>query len=72
MIAENPVQSLLPVEGKLNAVFLGAAIIVLTTTVPYLTLVNVFLFVGIFLAGVIALHHTIMRLINYEEASYIK
>jgi hypothetical protein len=61
MLAEKPVKSLLPVEGKLYAVLLGAALILLTTTVPYLTLLNVFLFAGVFLAGVVALHQTIMR-----------
>ncbi|MFZ4802471.1 MAG: hypothetical protein ACOYLR_10990 [Chlorobium sp.] len=61
MTAEKPVQPLLPVEGILYAVLLGTAIILLTTTVPYLTLLNVFLFAGIFLAGVVALHQTIMR-----------
>ncbi len=71
MAAEKSVQSLLPVEGKLYAVLLGAVIIILTTTVPYLTMVNVFLFVGIFLAGVISLHHTIMRFqvtLTFREA----
>ncbi|MFZ4525490.1 MAG: DUF4199 domain-containing protein [Chlorobium sp.] len=71
MAAEKPVQSLLPVEGKLYAVLLGAIIIILTTTVPYLTLVNVFLFVGIFIAGVISLHQTIMRFqvkLTFREA----
>ena len=71
MAAENPVQSLLPIEGKLYAVLLGAVIVILTTTVPYLTLVNVFLFVGIFLAGVISLHQTIMRFqvtLTFREA----
>ena len=51
----------LPLKGKLYSVVLGAAIIVLTTTIPYLTLLNVFLFAGIFLAGTVALHQTIMR-----------
>jgi hypothetical protein len=71
MPAEKPVQSLLPVEGKLYAVLLGTAMILLTTTVPYLTLLNVFLFAGIFLAGVVALHQTIMRFqvtLTFREA----
>jgi hypothetical protein len=71
MAAEKPVESLLPVEGKLYAVMLGAALILLTTTVPYLTLLNVFLFAGIFLAGVVALHQTIMRFqvkLTFREA----
>ncbi|MEI6640337.1 MAG: DUF4199 domain-containing protein [Chlorobium sp.] len=71
MAAEKPVQSLLPVEGKLYAVLLGTAMILFTTTVPYLTLLNVFLFAGIFLAGVVALHQTIMRFqvtLTFREA----
>jgi hypothetical protein len=71
MTAEKSVQSLLPVEGKLYAVLLGALLVILTTTVPYLTLVNVFLFVGIFLAGVISLHNTILRFqvtLTFREA----
>ena len=71
MAAEKPVKSLLPVEGKFYAVLLGAALILLTTTVPYLTLLNVFLFAGIFLAGVVALHQTIMRFqvtLTFREA----
>ena len=71
MTAEKSVQSLLPVEGKLYAVLLGALIVILTTTVPYLTLVNVFLFVGIFLAGLISLHNTLLRFqvtLTFREA----
>ena len=71
MAAEKPVESLLPVEGKLYAVLLGAALILLTTTVPYLTLLNVFLFAGVFLAGVVALHQTIIRFqvkLTFREA----
>jgi hypothetical protein len=71
MAAENVNQSLLPFKGKLFAVLLGVAIILLTTVVPYLTLVNVFLFAGIFLAGVISLHQTILRFqvrLTYRDA----
>ncbi len=71
MAAENVNQSLLPFKGKLLRVLLGAAIILLTTIVPYLTLVNVFLFAGIFLAGVISLHQTILRFqvrLTYRDA----
>ncbi|TCD47900.1 hypothetical protein [Chlorobium sp. N1] len=56
---------------KLFAVMLTAAIVVLTTTVPYLTLLNVFLFLGIFLAGSIALNRSILRFqvrLAYNEA----
>jgi hypothetical protein len=61
----------LPVAGKLYAVLLGAVIIILTTTVPYLTMVNVFLFAGIFLAGAVSLHQTILRFqvrLSYRDA----
>ncbi|MEI7787051.1 MAG: hypothetical protein WCI23_00295 [Chlorobiaceae bacterium] len=71
MATENVTQSALPLKGKLYSVLLGAAIIILTTTIPYLTLLNVFLFAGIFLAGTIALHQTIMRFqvrLTYNQA----
>jgi hypothetical protein len=74
MAAENVNQPLLPTSGKLYTVLLGAAIIILTTTVPYLTLVNVFLFAGIFFAGTIALHQTILRFqvrLSYREAFFL-
>ena len=61
MAAENVHPSRLPFEGKRFAVLLGAAIILVTTTAPYLTLLNILLPVGIFVAGAVALHHTIMR-----------
>ncbi|KZK73493.1 MAG: hypothetical protein A3K90_01825 [Pelodictyon luteolum] len=56
---------------KLFAVMLTASIVVLTTTVPYLTLVNVFLFAGIFIAGSVALNRSILRFqvrLPYNEA----
>ena len=58
-----PQQSLttMPVEGRLFALALCSLLIVLTTTVPYLTLINVLFFSGIFWAGFIALHQTILR-----------
>jgi hypothetical protein len=74
MAAENVNQSLLPFKGKLYTVLLGAAIILLTTTVPYLTLVNIFLFAGIFLAGVVSLHQTILRYqvrLSYRDAFFL-
>ncbi len=74
MAAEKPVQSLMPVAGQRYAVLLGAAIVILTTTVPYLTMVNVFLFAGIFLAGTIALHQTILRFqvpMSYRDAFFL-
>ena len=71
MANERVNQSTLPFKGKLFSVLLGAAIIILTSTIPYLTLLNVFLFAGIFLAGTVALHQTIMRFqvrLTYNQA----
>ncbi len=71
MAAENVKSSPLPFAGKRHAVLLGAAIILITTTVPYLTLLNILLPVGIFVAGAVALHQTIMRFqvrLPYSEA----
>ena len=61
MAAENVNQAQLPFKGKVYAVVLGALIILLTTTVPYLTLLNILLFAGIFLSGEIALKRTILQ-----------
>ncbi len=74
MAAENVNQPLLPLSGKLYTVLVGAAVIILTTTVPYLTMVNVFLFAGIFLAGTVALNQTILRFqvrLSYREAFFL-
>jgi len=71
MATEQVNQTNLPSTGKLYTVALGSSIIILTTTVPYLTLLNVFLFAGIFLAGTIALHQSIMRFqvrLSYNQA----
>ena len=71
MTAENVNSSRLPFEGKRFAVLLGATIILVTTTLPYLTLINILLPVGIFVAGAVALHQTIMRFqvrLPYSEA----
>ena len=71
MAAENVNSSSLPFAGKRFAVLMGAAIILVTTTVPYLTLLNILLPVGIFVAGAVALHQTIMRFqvrLPYSEA----
>ncbi|NTU97434.1 MAG: DUF4199 domain-containing protein [Chlorobiaceae bacterium] len=71
MAVNKPVQSVLPAEGKLHAVLIGAAIILLTTTVPYLTILNIFLFSGIFIAGAVSLYYTILRFqvrLPYSEA----
>ena len=71
MTAENVNSSPLPFAGKRFSVLLGAAIILVTTTMPYLTLLNILLPVGIFVAGAVALHQTIMRFqvrLPYSEA----
>lgn len=71
MAEKKPVQSVLPPKGRVHAVLVGAAIILLTTTVPYLTILNIFLFSGIFIAGAVALHYTILRFqvrLPYSEA----
>ncbi|TLU86064.1 MAG: hypothetical protein FDX30_03430 [Chlorobium sp.] len=74
MAVDKPEQSVLPSEGRLNAVLTGAFIILLTTTVPYLTILNIFLFSGIFLAGAFALNRTILRFqvrLSYSEAYFV-
>jgi len=74
MATENVNQTVLPFTGKRYAVLLGAAIILLTTTVPYLTMLNIILPVGIFLAGTVALHQTILRFqarLTYKEAFFL-
>ncbi|HCD36715.1 MAG TPA: hypothetical protein DEQ23_06800 [Chlorobium sp.] len=56
---------------KSSTVLIGAAIVLVTTTVPYLTMLNVFLFSGIFLAGLVSLTFSIMRYqvrLPYNEA----
>jgi len=56
---------------KSSTVLIGVAIVLVTTTVPYLTMLNVFLFSGIFLAGLFALTVSIMRYqvrLSYNEA----
>lgn len=57
--------------SKAPALLLGAAVLVLTTTLPYLTLINAFLFAGIIASGVVAAWYYIMRnqiRIEYGEA----
>jgi hypothetical protein len=73
MASDNGNRSLLPREGKIYTVLLGAFIILLTTTVPYLTLLNVFLFAGIFLAGAVSLNRSILHFhvrLPYSEAFF--
>ena len=74
MAADNVNKSLLPVAGQRYAVLLGSAIVILTTTVPYLTMVNIFLFAGIFFSGTIALYRTILRFqvrLSYRDAFFV-
>ncbi|MBF0585706.1 hypothetical protein INT08_00280 [Prosthecochloris sp. N3] len=66
-----------PVPGqeteRLRALGLGALLIVLTTTVPYLTLINALFFAGIFLGGAVAAHHYIISCqvrLSYSEAFF--
>ncbi|UWX57267.1 hypothetical protein NY406_08610 [Chlorobaculum sp. MV4-Y] len=47
--------------SKAPALLLGTAVLVLTTTLPYLTLINAFLFAGIIIAGAVAAWYYIMR-----------
>ncbi len=57
--------------SKAPALLLGVALLVLTTTLPYLTLINAFLFAGIIASGVVAAWYYIMRnqiRIEYGEA----
>jgi len=74
MADDSSTQPALSYSGKLHTVLLGALIILVTTTVPYLTLINVFLFAGIFFAGTIALNHSILRFqvrLEYSEAFFL-
>jgi len=57
--------------SKVPALMAGAILLVLTTTIPYLTLINAFLFAGIIIAGSAAAWYYIMRhqiRIEYGEA----
>jgi hypothetical protein len=57
--------------GKAPELITGAALLVLTTTVPYLTLVNAFLFSGIVFSGAVASYIYIIRhqiRLSYSEA----
>lgn len=47
--------------SKATAIALGAALLLLTITVPYLALINAFLFAGIILSGSAAAWYYIMR-----------
>ncbi|MCE1273444.1 MAG: hypothetical protein HGB01_05200 [Chlorobiaceae bacterium] len=55
------VNTIVPYPGKGVAVLLGALLIVLSTTLPYLTLVNAFLFSGIIFSGGAAAWFYIIR-----------
>lgn len=63
--------SSLPFSGKLTAIAVGAVLITLTSTVPYLTLLNAFFFSGVFIAGMIAIYYAVMYYqvrLSYNEA----
>lgn len=71
MGAEQTNFSSLPLSGKLIAIAIGSCIILLTTIVPYLTLLNDFFFFGIFLAGMVSIYYAVMVFqvrLSYNEA----
>jgi len=71
MDSEQTKEALLPLSGRVTAVAIGAALIVITTTVPYLTLLNAFFFSGIFIAGMAAIYYAVIRhqvRLTYNEA----
>jgi len=71
MGAEQTNFSSLPLSGKLTAIAIGVGIILVTTTVPYLTLLNDFFFFGIFLAGMVAVYYAVISFqvrLSYNEA----
>ena len=71
MAAEKSDGVLLPLSGKLRAITLGAVLIALTATVPYLTLLNAFFFSGVFLAGMSAIYYAVIShqvRLSYNEA----
>lgn len=60
--------------GKLPEVLLGSVIIVLTTFVPFLNLINIFPFAGIILSGALAAWVYIMRhqiALSYRQAFWL-
>ncbi|MEI8031974.1 MAG: hypothetical protein WCH05_01310 [Chlorobiaceae bacterium] len=61
MAADSVNPSSLSFSAKRYTVLTGAILILLTTTVPYLTLLNLFLFAGVFISGTLALNHSILR-----------
>jgi hypothetical protein len=69
-MAEEPVNNEAPVtaEGRLTTVLIGSVLIVLTTTLPYITLINAFLFAGIVFGGAVAVYYYIIR--NQVRLSY--
>ncbi|MBM3422592.1 MAG: hypothetical protein FJY09_05005 [Chlorobi bacterium] len=63
--------SSLPFSGKLTAIAIGAVLISLTSTVPYLTLLNAFFLSGVFIAGMAAIYYAVIRYqvrLSYSEA----
>lgn len=73
MGSEQPKPASLPLQGRVRAVAIAAAVIVLTTLVPYLMLVNV-LFLGIFLAGLLSVYYAVIAFqvrLSYNEAFFL-
>ena len=57
--------------SKVTAIALGAVFLLLTTTLPYLALINAFLFAGIIISGTLATWFYIMRhqvRLSYSES----
>ena len=48
-------------EEKFRALFIGGLLILLTTTFPYLTLINALFFVGILFGGAVAAYYYIVK-----------
>jgi hypothetical protein len=61
----------LPASGRFYTVLLGAFLVVLSTTVPYLTLLNAFFMAGIFMAGMFSIYFAVMHYqirLSYSDA----
>lgn len=57
-----------PLPGRSGAVLIGSVLLMLTTTVPYLTLINAFLFAGIVFSGASGAWYYIFK--NQVRLSY--
>jgi len=61
----------LPVSGRVYTVLSGAVLVLLSTTVPYLTLLNAFFMAGIFMAGMFSIYFAVMHYqirLSYSDA----